>query len=148
MPGKGQTMQCKYSQGTTSASPWWCLEQAALWALLEPEYESAQTRNFSCIALAGWIIHLLSTSAKNTALLKENSQLQIQLHQEKKVFFPSTAKWLSVPHHGTRSKLVYISSACNSSGKATNTDHLSYCLILPLGLAVPPSLTTKLMTIT
>lgn len=41
MPDKGQMTQGKNTQGLIL----WCPEQAAFWALLEPEHGSAQTRS-------------------------------------------------------------------------------------------------------
>lgn len=102
--------------GTTSANPQWCPKQAAMWA---PKQE----------VLPVWLwlgeLFTLSTSAKDTALLRKTSVLQMLLHRQIRCFSPVQ---LSLPHTSRRYKLVDISSDYNSSGKFSNTDDLLYCL--------------------
>lgn len=70
----------------------------------------------------------LAYLCKGLSSSKEKLSVTDTIISSKKVLLPSTAKWLSVPHTGTSYKLIYVSSACYSSGKSSNTDHLSYCL--------------------
>lgn len=104
--------------GTAEASAWKC------------------TNKMLTLYGSSWVNHshpAYICKGRQGGFSKEKLSVTDTITLRKQALFPSTANSLPVPHTGTRSELVYISFASNSSGKSTSTDHLSYCLFFSSG---------------